>query len=260
MQIGIVGHGVVGKHLTMMFENAHEVVIYDKHKVEYSDERSKAAINQSDVVFIAVPTPQTEVGGCDTTEVIDAITWITPPICIKSTIVPGTTDRLVRDFNKAIVFSPEYIGETSYHLYKSRMDVDVVTVGGDDETCKLFLRLLRSVLGPEPKYFQTTAVTAELAKYMENCFLATKVAFVGEFYLLAELFGVNFTTMREIWCADPRIGRSHSTVTEQLGFGGKCLPKDLSALIVEAAAHGYNPPLLGGVQQSNGLLSKIKIN
>jgi UDPglucose 6-dehydrogenase len=66
---------------------------------------------------------------------------------------------------------------------------------------------------------------------MENTFLATKVAFVGQFYRLAEALGVDFHVLREVWLADSRIGRSHSAVLGSPGFAGVCLPKDLAAII-----------------------------
>jgi UDPglucose 6-dehydrogenase len=77
--------------------------------------------------------------------------------------------------------------------------MDVVAVGGRRDTAELVVNIYTQVLGPEPVYIITDAVTAELAKYMENCFFATKVAFVAQFLLLAQSFGADFTTMREIW-------------------------------------------------------------
>ena len=175
-------------------------------------------------------------------------------MCIKSTVVPGTVNRLASITGKRIVFSPEYVGETPFHKSKQTQEPDLVAVGGDLDTCELVLDAYRSVLGPQPQYFVTDSVTAELSKYMENCFFATKVAFVAEFYLLAKHFGANFTQMREIWVADTRVGRSHSTVVSKPGFGGRCLPKDLSAIIYQARQQGETPTLLEAVQILNNSL------
>jgi nucleotide sugar dehydrogenase len=178
-------------------------------------------------------------------------------MCIKSTVVPGTTDRLASETGKKIVFSPEYIGETPFHLSKQITSCDLVAVGGEAATCDLFIKLYQLVLGPEPHYFRTTAATAELAKYMENCFFATKVSFAAQFCLLATAFGADFTVMREIWVADRRVGRSHSTVIGSLGFGGKCLPKDLRAIISWAKEVGANPMLLEAIQEFNESIQQL---
>jgi len=251
MRIGIVGYGVVGKHLAKVFSSGQsELFIYDKYLPEYASADHKQNINRCDLVFIAVPTPSLEDGNCDLSAIEESVEWIQPPICIKSTIVPGTTDRLVAYTGKQIVFSPEYVGETPFHAYRSRA-LDFIAIGGEPTTCSLFASAYRTVLGPEPIYFLTDSITAELAKYMENCFLATKVAFVAQFYLLAQHFGADFNQLREIWVADARIGRSHSTVVDRLGFGGRCLPKDLAAIICTARQAGIEAPLLEAVQQFN---------
>jgi UDP-glucose 6-dehydrogenase len=85
---------------------------------------------------------------------------------------------------------------------------------------------------------------------MENCFLATKVAFVNQFYDIAAKLGVDFAELRQLWLADPRIGPSHSSVTEERGFRGRCLPKDVSALVAEMKELG-GAPLLEAVLEYN---------
>jgi UDPglucose 6-dehydrogenase len=89
-------------------------------------------------------------------------------------------------------------------------------------------------------------------KYMENSFLATKVAFVNEFYEICRSFGADWHAVREGWLLDPRIGRSHSAVfTANRGFDGKCLPKDVNAIVRAASEVGYRPALLAEVLASN---------
>ncbi len=255
MRIGIVGYGTVGKHLCQIFSSESNIIkVFDKFSGDPLARSTCEEINDCDLVFIAVPTPASADGTCDLAAIEEVVQWVRPPICIKSTIVPGTVDRLVARTGKRIVFSPEYVGETAFHKYRYTQEADLVAVGGDRETCELFLNAYRSILGPQPHYFVTDAVTAELAKYMENCFFATKVAFVAQFSLLAKQFGANFTQMREIWVADTRVGRSHSTVVDSLGFGGRCLPKDLSAIICEARSSGADPTFLEAVQTFNDSL------
>ena len=101
--------------------------------------------------------------------------------------------------------------------------------------------------GPEAKsrLGVTDARTAELAKYMENAFFATKVTFVNEFHDIARACDVDFNVLREIWLADPRISRDHTFVYPNgRGFAGKCLPKDLNAIVQYALQRGCQPHLL----------------
>jgi UDP-glucose 6-dehydrogenase len=87
---------------------------------------------------------------------------------------------------------------------------------------------------------------------MENCFLALKVTFCNEFFDIAEQFGVDYNELRELWLLDPRIGRSHTFVMpDDRGFGGKCLPKDVSALVQSACAAGYAPQLMLAMLEAN---------
>jgi len=225
--------------------------IYDKFSPLYGSVSCKDEINQCDLVFVAVPTPALDDGRCDISAVREVVEWIQPAICIKSTVPPGTTQQLAVEFGKQIVFSPEYVGETPFHKSLESRIPDLVAIGGDRSVCERFITAYRDVLGPEPRYFVTDSVTAELSKYMENCFFATKVAFVAQFYLLATHFGADFTQMREIWTADTRVGRSHSTVTGKLGFGGKCLPKDLSAIIARTREDGGTAEFLEAIDHYN---------
>ena len=94
--------------------------------------------------------------------------------------------------------------------------------------------------------------TAELAKYMENCFLATKVIFCNEFYDLAEKMGVSYTKLRETWLMDERMGRSHTFVyPDARGYAGKCLPKYVDALLVQAENQGVDMNVLRSVKSKN---------
>jgi UDPglucose 6-dehydrogenase len=251
MKIGIVGNGAVGRSLTRLFStSSNELVIYDKYEPAFNGPDKRNQINGCDLVFISVPTP-TATMGTDLSAVHEVVSWIERPMCIKSTVPPGTTNHLVTTTGKEIVFSPEYIGETPYHPYRTEMCCDFIAIGGVRKVTEKFLSLYKSALGPQPRYFVTDATTAELAKYMENCFFATKVAFVAQFYLLARKFGADFDQMREIWVADPRIGHSHSAVIGSLGFSGKCLPKDLAAIILAAKSSNVNIGLLEAVQKFN---------
>lgn len=253
MRIGIVGYGVVGKALGKLFgyqSGKASVRVYDKFLQGLDGPAERAAIQTCDLVFVAVPTPGSADGGCDLSAVEDAVSWVEPPVCLKSTVPPGTVDQLVSDTGKRICFSPEYLGETPWHNSKGVEAPDFVIVGGERPLCELVVRAYQQVLGPRTRYYMTDSKAAELCKYMVNTFLCTKVAFVNEFYDLAQAAGVSFEELRELWLADERIGRSHTMVTEERGYGGRCFPKDIAAIVHWAMPRG-GAPLLDAVVRCN---------
>lgn len=261
MRVGIVGYGVVGKALGKLFgyipaggtsgkSSRGGTFVYDKLARGVSDAKSREAIQSCDLVFVAVPTPESIDGSADLSAVEEVVGWVEPPMCLKSTVPPGTVDRLIAATGKRICFSPEYVGETAWHPWKEIESHPFVIVGGERGLANLVVRAYQARLGPLVRYYMTDAKTAELCKYMENAFLAVKVAFVNQFYDLAEDYGVNYHELRELWLADERVGRSHTMVTEERGYRGRCLPKDMAA-IVRAAREVGGAPLLEAVDRYN---------
>jgi nucleotide sugar dehydrogenase len=243
----------VGKALgkTFGYESGKESVhVYDKFLRSLNSPTNRAAIQTCDLVFVATPTPESPDGSCDISAVEDVVSWVEPPMCLKSTVPPGTVDWLVSKTGKQICFSPEYLGETPWHHSKMVETSGFVIVGGERPLCELVVRAYQQVLGPTGRYYMTSAKTAELCKYMVNTFLAMKVVFANEFYDLARAAGVSFDDLRELWLADERIGRSHTMVTEERGFGGRCFPKDIAAIIHWAKRWG-GAPLLEAVDRCN---------
>lgn len=184
--------------------------------------------------FISTPTPMNPDGSCDTSYVEKAIEQWKSHVeifIIRSTVTPGTVKWLSDKHGVRIVMQPEYVGETLGHpLVEPQRDAFII-LGGKPQDTQAVAEAWARVLHANCKIRQVSAETAELCKYMENCFLATKVVFVNEFRALAEAMGVDFLTLREAWLDDPRIGRSHTLAyKENPGFSGKCLPKDLNSI------------------------------
>lgn len=253
MRLGIVGYGVVGKALAKVFKfeaGNPDLVIYDKFVKGMNSAARRAALQGCDLVFVAVPTPEAPDGRCDLSAIEEVASWIEPPMCVKSTVPPGTIDRLAVKTGKKICFSPEYVGETTWHPLKGIESHGFIIVGGERTACNLVIRAYQQFLGPAPHYYVTNAKTAELCKYMENAFLATKVAFVNQFYDLAQGLGVDYDELRELWLADDRVGRSHTIVTAERGYRGRCLPKDMASIIHVARQIG-GAPLLEAVDRFN---------
>lgn len=238
-RIGIVGYGVVGKSQHRLFPDA---VTFDVD----SPEEDRDAINACEFVFLCVPTPTGEGGRCDTSIVERCVDWITAPyIVVRSTVAPGTTRRLREETGKRIVFQPEYIGETAAHPLADVRARGFIILGGQREDCSAVATLYSKYYHSEVRFYLTDSDTAEVAKYMENSFYAVKVTFCNEFFDIAAAHGVDYNELREIWLADPRISRDHTFVyADSRGFSGKCLPKDVSAIIHSSRGYGLEPKLL----------------
>jgi UDPglucose 6-dehydrogenase len=251
MKIGIVGFGFVGRALFQFFKGGHQVWAYDKHLASHNSEESRVVINRCDLTFVAVPTPTGSDGmTCDLSAVEEVFTWLRTPACVKSTIPPGTVDQLTRKFHIPVAFSPEYIGERPGHEWKAVDSCGYVIIGGSSEICELVMRAYSQVKNASLHYHCTNAKMAELCKYMENCFLATKVAFVNQFFDIAQYLDLDFSELRELWLLDRRVGESHTVVNGERGFGGRCLPKDMKATIAFTDSLG-GAPLLQAVVDFN---------
>lgn len=259
--IGIVGFGYVGKAIYHLFELHY---IQKFHDPNYQFSSPKEDINDCDVAFVCVPTPSKSDGSCDISIVEECVSWIQAPLIIlKSTVSPGTTDYLSKKYSKRIVFSPEYCGESSYWTpYKFHKDIiesPFFIFGGSPQATSECVDLFLPVTGPVKIYRQTTAMAAEIAKYMENCFYATKISFCYDIARLAEKAGIDFNEVRELWLLDPRINPMHTAVFKdnEYPFSGKCLPKDLEALLSWGKQIGYEPHILKAVSEFN--LGKYKL-
>ena len=251
--IAIVGYGYVGQAIDKLLRSKYNIVIK-----EVDDFYAKA--NQCEVAIICVPTPMMDDGNVNIGIVEEAVEKLKCDlIIIKSTIPPDTTDYLKSKYNKSIVFSPEYIGEGNYPLpywkgmpHPTDMSKHEFTIfGGDPKDTSMAVDIFKQCLGPFHKYIQTDAVTAELTKYMENAWIATKITFVNEFYKIAETLGVDYNELRELWLMDKRVSRSHTLVSNTGGFDGKCIPKDTNGIVTTIRKKGYEPEFLKEVLKSN---------
>ena len=246
MKIAIVGKGYVGTAMEKLFQNA---VIFDEPK----GIGKKESVNECDISFVCVPTPASSSGECDTHIVEEVISWLeTEVIVLRSTVPVGFTDSMIEKYCKNIVFQPEYCGETTSHPYVDLLQRNWITLGGKQPYVEKVVNAYQQVYSSDISIKIVDSKTAELAKYMENCFLATKVIFCNEFYDLAEKMDVSYTELRETWLMDERMGRSHTFVyPEARGYSGKCLPKDVDALIAQAEKHGVDMSVLGSVKGKN---------
>ncbi len=247
-RIAFVGFGFVGKALHTLFAAA-QPAIYDPALGALD----KAGVNRCDFAFVCVPTPTKGWGECDTSIVEEAVGWIESPIIvIRSTVPPGTTDRLRQSTGKHIVFQPEYVGETVAHPLLDHQAQGFSILGGPMADASLVADLYKRYYHASHRFYFTDSTTAELAKYMENAFYAVKVTFCNEFYDIARTLGVDYNELRECWLADPRISRDHTFVyPDNRGFSGKCLPKDTAAIINSATSRDMECHLLKATMRAN---------
>ena len=248
MKIGIVGYGHVGRAMHRLFKEAE---IYDK----YLGIGNMEDINKCDTVFVCVPTPQRKDGGCDTGAVEEVIGWLQVGLIIlRSTVYVGFTDKMIEKYNKEIVFQPEYYGETVSHPFSDLNGRAWLSFGGRKAGIHKAINTYQTVINSNVRIYQADAKSVEMAKYMENAFLALKVTFCNEMYDIAESLGANYDIVREIWTADPRIGTSHTFVYENArGYGGNCLPKDVASIVTQAKDKGVDASLLITMQEKNAM-------
>lgn len=237
----IVGYGVVGHNLADELKKLNPDIV-DKYKTEFNTKRDIVY----DVAFICVDTPYvSDKKVCDVAEVENAINENEAKVyVIKSTILPKTTQLLKERTGKRIVFSPEYYGGTQHC---NNFTFDFTILGGSKNDCLYVQQLLQNVYDGRHIFKIVDSVTAELNKYMENAFLATKVSFCIQFYEICKKLGVNYEDLRECFILDKRLGESHTFVYEDTPYwDSHCLNKDVPAI-----AETYDAELLKAVIDFN---------
>lgn len=251
--IAIIGYGYVGRCMSTLFRNP---LVYDPNLAEDQPGvrlcNDQAYINEhAKLAYICVPTPMDDNGACDTSIVEATIRWLEADvIVICSTVPPGFTQRMSEETGKNCIHEPEFFGESKHHPWKTGMSKEWVILGGKKELTSMVAGVYQSVFSANVPIIQTDSLSAELAKYMENSWLATKVSFCNEWFDICKSFGADYNVVKELWLMDPRVTRSHTSVDPyDRGYGGKCLPKDVNAIVKAAADNGTLVPLLTAALQ-----------
>ena len=237
MKLGIVGHGFVGTAVDHGFTRDIQKFIVDpKHN---STNTIEDLIKfKPDAIFVAVPTPQSESGECNT-EILEGVmqqlnTSKGLLVIVKSTVPAYKLQKIQEEcINIRIVYNPEFLTEKNYidDFVNPAMHVFGGVNSDTDAVEKLYLE--HSDCAECPVY-KTDLITASMVKYCINSFLATKVTFMNEMYdVLRAARGADWNTFTKIIANDPRIGNSHMKVPGndgQRGYAGSCFPKDTAAL------------------------------
>jgi len=223
------------------------------------------AVSHGTIVFIAVGTPAAKDGSADLDQVLTAAAAIGEHmrdykvIVNKSTVPVGTAERVqqtvelalkrgARLLPFAVVSNPEFLKEGA--AINDFMRPDRIVVGAADEQATLLMRALYAPFQRNhERLFLMDVRSAEMTKYVANAMLATRISFMNEMSALAERLGADIEHVRQGIGSDPRIGTHF--LYAGCGWGGSCLPKDVSALRHMAGDCGLDLTILGAVQSVN---------
>jgi len=262
MKIGIVGVGVVGGVTAEVLSSHHELYLYDKYKKPFSVLGKLAELaHKSEVIFICVPTPMKESGKVNLEIIFKAVRAVydkinfakqLPLIVIRSTVPPGTTDRMADIFLPLrFAVNPEFLREKTA-LEDMKKTKRVVIGTADVKSAEQLTRVYESVF-PQATCISVNRRTAEMIKYASNIMLSSQVMIANELYQICQHLGVDYDSVKETILLDKRIARNIDVPGHDghLGFGGKCFGKDLNALIYAARESGYRAYLLEEVWRTN---------
>ena len=226
MKIGVVGLGIVGGTVKVgMEELGHDVSGHDiKLQTEIND------VLDSEICYVCVPTPANSDGTCNIEIVSDVVSQLDANnykgiIAIKSTIIPGTTDKFSKMYPKRIfAFVPEFLRERcALSDFTSNHDVCVIGVNDEDS-----YSLIKESHGHYPRAFvQVSPKEAEFSKYFNNIYNATLITFANSFYEICQASGVEYQNVKNAIVKRDHINNIYLDCNKNFrGFGGVCLPKD----------------------------------
>ena len=297
MNVSIVGSGYVGTTVAACFAGlGHDVVNVDVDEdvvaaindgrapihepgldellAEHGGESLRAttdyaAVRDTDVTFLALPTPSEADGSIDLSVMRAGARSLGEALAakddyhlvvVKSTVIPTTTEEVIAPILEEaagktageefdVAMNPEFLREGS--AVADFRDPDKVVLGVDSDRAEA---LLREVFDPlldrsDAHVVRTGLREAEMIKYANNAFLASKVSLVNEIGNVCKEYGVDSYEVAEAVGLDDRIGSRF--LRSGLGWGGSCFPKDVDALRAAARERGYDPTLLDAVVEVN---------
>lgn len=274
MKVSLIGAGVVGQATGIgLATKGHEVTFYDIDTAKLDHLRRQGfttsvdvsdAVHRSEIIMISVPTP-TIGGECSLDYVFTAVKHVGQAlgdireykvITLRSTVVPSTTrcrvvplleqhSHLTSGKDFGVCFNPEFLTEKK--ALQDFLHPNRIVIGELDQHSGDRLRSLYEVF--DTKIIRTSLDNAEAIKYASNLFLATKISFFNEMYLICQHLGLNAKIVSEAVALDPRIG--HYGIWGGKPFDGKCLPKDLAAFTSFVKTHNLAPKLLEAVAAVN---------
>src|SRR5215472_7851073 len=292
MRIAVVGTGYVGLVLgACLAENGNNVICVDKDQskvdmlkagrmpiyepgleemVRRNDHEDRlsfttdlsGAVQASQIVFIAVGTPQGEDGSADLQHVLGVARDIGRAlnkytvVVDKSTVPVGTAQKVRAEVARhaqhpfSVVSNPEFLKQGA--AVEDSMKPDRVVVGiekGDEKAGAIMRELWAPFTRTGAPIMMMDTASAELSKYAANSILATRISFMNEIANVCELVGADVDHVRRAIGSDRRIGTSF--LFPGVGYGGSCFPKDVKAMLKFSRDKGYDFKILRAVESVN---------
>lgn len=229
MNIGVIGLGAVGTAVMDGLSIHHDVEGYD-----IDGRGSMNQILNTQIVFITVPTDSDNLGSLDTSIVESVVFDVAKEnyegiVVVKSTLRPGTMDELNPKYPQLrLCYMPEYLRERDANEWF--VNPDRIVISGNMNDIELVLEAFSWVDGNVPR-LEMSYLEAEISKLAHNAFIATKVTFTCEIERICNDNSCDpDKVMKGIW-VDRRINNPAHLTPRLGGFGGKCVPKDTSALV-----------------------------
>ena len=229
----------------------------------------KDALDDSNIIFIAVGTPMAEDGSANLDYIFSAAQDIADNISqdslvvVKSTVPVGTTfkvQQVIQDncnFNVNVASNPEFLKEGS--AVNDCLRPDRIVIGAEnDEAFDILKELYSPFVQNHDRFVLMDVKSSEMTKYVANAMLATKISFMNEIANICEVTGANVKNVRLGIGSDKRIG--YDFIYAGCGYGGSCFPKDVKALINTAHVNGYEARILSQVEEVNLNQKKVLVN
>lgn len=234
----------------------------------------KEALDNTDIIFIAVGTPMASDGSANLDYIFSAATDIAENITrdslvvVKSTVPIGTCFKVKEHIEEIlkkngspvkidIASNPEFLKEG--RAIEDCMHPDRVVIGAEkDEVFEKLKELYVSFVLNHDRFVLMDVKSSEMTKYVANAMLATKISFMNEVANICEVTGADVQRVRLGIGSDKRIG--YDFIYAGCGYGGSCFPKDVQALINTAKSHGYEPKILSNVEEVNANQKMVLVN
>lgn len=244
MRLGVTGYGVVGSATADVLRRlGHTVFINDTNpdRVEAGVQLGfglREGATDIEVDFVCVPEAFAA----------EAVTGLqnASVIVLRSTVTPGTTDRLATELGRPLLFMPEFLREATAAW--DALNPNLVLIGSHDNDTgnlvgSIFAPLMSKVVVVQP-------AVAEMVKLSLNSYLHTIISFWNEIHLICEKIGLPSQLVGRLCAEDPRVP-TYGAVMHGSPVGGRCLPKDIAQLIGFASELQYSPDLLLEAQRVN---------
>ena len=255
--------------------NLEDMVIHSQEKGDLIFTTDiKDALEDSNIVFIAVGTPMAQDGSANLDDIFSVASDIANNISqdslivLKSTAPVGTCFKVKEHIENIlkertspieikIASNPEFLKQG--RAVEDCLHPDRIVIGAEEEDVFETLKeLYHSFLLNHDRFILMDIKSAEMTKYVANAMLATKISFMNEIANICELTGANVKKVRVGIGSDRRIG--YDFIYPGCGYGGSCFPKDIQALINISQSYGYFPRILSNVEEVNKDQKRVLVN